>query len=306
MIPGQPCAPRSRTGVQVLDHAHKGDLVVEGGLVLNQVDAARVVLRAAGARLATFCVSGLALNRCPTFFGQWPNLPQRLRRVRRFNSSISTLKLLRAAVAAPKRRLCCSLEISRLRSFHETATLRLDPGGAFRSQRIVDFCDQEGIQLDNTPADAHWQIGVCEQAIQGAKEVMTKLCVNDPEVSPETALAVAILTFNHRDSVRGFSPIQHVFGHSPDSTGRFLNGVERLPEEFVVESASVNLEQTAKRRAEAEKAHAEWVASQRISRALNSRPRPHLISDLGISFTFGGLRKQATAEEVQVPSREDS
>ena len=49
-------------------------------------------------------------------------------------------------------------------------TLRLDPGGAFRSQKIVDFCDQEGIYLDNTPADAHWQIGVCEQAIKGSKK----------------------------------------------------------------------------------------------------------------------------------------
>ena len=153
-------------------------------------------------------------------------------------------------------------------------TLRLDPGGAFRSQRIVEFCDQEGIYLDNTPADAHWQIGVCEQAIKGTKEVMTKMCSNDPDISPEVALATAISTFNNRDSVRGFSPIQHVFGQSPDSTGRFLQGVERLPEEFMVESATRDLEQAAKRRAEAEKAHSEWVATQRISRALNSKPKP--------------------------------
>ena len=153
-------------------------------------------------------------------------------------------------------------------------TLRLDPGGAFRSQKVVDFCDQEGIYLDNTPADAHWQIGVCEQAIKGAKEVMTKMCMSDPEVSPETALATAIMTFNNRDSVRGFSPVQHVFGHSPDSTGRILQGPERLPEEFVVESATEDLEKAARLRAEAEKAHSEWVAAQRISRALNSKPRP--------------------------------
>ena len=103
---------------------------------------------------------------------------------------------------------------------------------------------------------------------------MTKVCMNTPEVTPDVALTTAVTTFNNRDDVRGFSPVQHIFGHSPDSTGRFLQGVQSLPEEFVVESASLELEQAAKLRAEAEKAHAEWVSAQRISRALNTRPRP--------------------------------
>ena len=136
-------------------------------------------------------------------------------------------------------------------------SLRLDPAGAFRSQQVVDFCDQEGIFLDNTPADAHWQIGVCEQAIKGVKEVMTKICMNLEEVDSGNALASAVLAFNARDQVRGFSPLQHVFGRSPDSTDRFLSGPERLPEEFVVESATEALQQAALRRAEAEKAHAD-------------------------------------------------
>ena len=110
--------------------------------------------------------------------------------------------------------------------------LRLDPAGAFRSQAVVDFCDQEGIYLDNVPADGHWQIGVCEQAIKGVKEVMEKTCMNQEEVSSEQALAIAVQVFNTRDQVRGFSPLQHGFGRSPDTTGRFLNHVQRLPDEF--------------------------------------------------------------------------
>ena len=152
--------------------------------------------------------------------------------------------------------------------------LRLDPAGAFRSQQVVDFCDQEGIFLDNAPADAHWQIGVCEQAIKGVKEVMTKLCMTVEGLTAESALASAIAVFNSRDHVRGFSPLQHVFGRSPDTTGRFLGGPERFPEELIVESATEELERSAQLRAEAEKAHAEWHAAQRISRALNSKPRP--------------------------------
>ncbi|OLP84749.1 Copia protein [Symbiodinium microadriaticum] len=41
------------------------------------------------------------------------------------------------------------------------------------------------------------------QAVKGVKEVMTKMCDHDPEVTPEEALAITIMTFNHRDLVRG-------------------------------------------------------------------------------------------------------
>ena len=50
-----------------------------------------------------------------------------------------------------------------LRDFGLPRTLRLDPAGAFRGQAVVDFCDREGIYLDHAPADAHWQIGVCDK-----------------------------------------------------------------------------------------------------------------------------------------------
>ena len=93
-------------------------------------------------------------------------------------------------------------------------TLRLDPAGAFRSQAFGDFCDRHGIYLDTIPADAHWHIGVCEQAVQGVKTVMSKLCSDDESLSSETALAQAVSVSNQRDHVRGFSPVQHAFGRS--------------------------------------------------------------------------------------------
>ncbi|CAE7738557.1 RE1 [Symbiodinium sp. CCMP2456] len=152
--------------------------------------------------------------------------------------------------------------------------IRLDAAGAFVSQQLTSFCDQEGIFMDNIPADGHWQIGVCEQAIRGVKEVMDKVCTSQENVSPETALTHAIAAFNSREQVRGFSPIQHVFGRSPDVTGRLLQQPGSIPEELVVESATEELEASARLRAEAEKAHAEWHAAQRISRARNSKARP--------------------------------
>ena len=153
-------------------------------------------------------------------------------------------------------------------------TLRLDPAGALRSQGIIDFCDKENIFLDNIPADAHWQIGVCEQAIQGVKSVLDKLCADDPELTPEVVLTMAISVFNHRDQIRGFSPVQHAFGRAPDVTGRLVETSQPIPDDRIIENPSEEFEASARLRAEAEKAHAEWHAGQRISRALNSRPRP--------------------------------
>ena len=153
-------------------------------------------------------------------------------------------------------------------------TLRLGPAGAFRGQAVADFCDKEGIYLDLAPADAHWQIGVCEQAVKGTKSVMDKLCSVDPSLSAETVLATTIGVFNHRDTIRGFSPVQHAFGLSPDSTGRLLESAAHVPDDALIESADQEFVESARLRAEAEKAHAEWNAAQRISRAVNSRSRP--------------------------------
>ncbi|CAE7714347.1 RE1 [Symbiodinium sp. KB8] len=153
-------------------------------------------------------------------------------------------------------------------------TLRLDPAGAFRSEAVVSFCERNGIYLENIPADAHWQLGVCEQAVQGLKTIMTKLAETDADIPAELVLAVAVQTFNSREQVRGFSPMQHVFGQSPDSTGRIIGTSDRVPEEMITESATEDLRLQAHRRASAEKALADWQASQRISRAMNSRTRP--------------------------------
>eukprot|EP00439_Symbiodinium_sp_Y106_P025508 s4411_g3.t1 len=152
--------------------------------------------------------------------------------------------------------------------------IRLDPAGSFRSQAVQDFCDRNNVYHDNIPADGHWQIGVCEQAVQGVKTVMTKLVDDDEQVTPEEALAQAVHVFNARDHVRGFSPIQHAFGRSPDITGRLLDHHQQIPDELVHESATQEFEKSARLRAEAEKAHAQWHMEQRITRALNSRTKP--------------------------------
>ena len=104
--------------------------------------------------------------------------------------------------------------------FGNPRTLRLDPAGSFRSQAVRDYCDRNQVFLDLVPGEAHWKVGVCEQAVQGLKTVMEKLCQAENTLSAEEALATAVRIFNQRDVVRGYSPAQHVLGQAPDETGR--------------------------------------------------------------------------------------
>ena len=158
--------------------------------------------------------------------------------------------------------------------FGNPRTLRLDPAGNFRSQAVSDYCTRHDVFLDLVPGEAHWKVGVVEQAVQGLKMVMDKLFLAEETISPEEALATAVRVFNQRDLVRGFAPAQHVLGQTPDETGRIDVASPALPPELLVENPNTEFQQAVERRAQAEKAHAEWNAQQRLNRANNSRTRP--------------------------------
>ena len=103
---------------------------------------------------------------------------------------------------------------------------------------------------------------------------MSKICEADPSTPPEEALSTAVSVFNQKELVRGYSPVQHVLGQAPDATGRFLPHEGQIPEELLMTQPQATFEQEVRRRAEAEKGLADWVAQQRVTKALNSRTRP--------------------------------
>ena len=155
--------------------------------------------------------------------------------------------------------------------FGNPQCLRLDPAGAFRSNEVEAYCDQYGIYLDVVPAEAHWKFGICEQAVRGLKEVMNKLVTEEPAITPEEAISTAVRTFNHREIVRGFSPVQHAMGLAPDETGRFVSSLEGRQHEAIIANPTEEFQQTIERMKIAEQAHSSWNARERITRAMNSR-----------------------------------
>ena len=186
--------------------------------------------------------------------------------------------LTKGKAQAPSAALCLNfLNEGWIQHFGRPKTLRLDPAGSFRAGSVEGFCDRHGIYLDIIPGEAHWQIGVAEQAIQGLKQLMTKTVQADKEASAEELMSLAVSVFNQRELVRGFSPAQHVLGVSPDAAGSLVSlpgDAERGP---LLNRPLEEFQKEAQLRAEAEKALAEWNAQQRIQRAVNSRSRPDCV-----------------------------
>ena len=151
------------------------------------------------------------------------------------------------------------------------STLRLDPAGAFRSHELERFCDEHSIYLDVIPGEAHWLLGTCEQAVQGLKTVMSKMAEEDPEITAEIALAEAVKVFNHREMIRGFSPIQHVLGKAPDETGRSIQSLTHNIPETPLVNPNDEFKDSVERMRHAEKALADWQAQQKVVKAMNSR-----------------------------------
>ena len=152
-------------------------------------------------------------------------------------------------------------------------TLRVDPDGTFRSAAVEEFCDRHQIFLDVIPGEAHWKLAACEQAIRGTKEIMSKVLMDDPELSVSAALFEATRTFNSRDMIRGYSPIQHALGRSPDFQDRlFPHDLPNSPD-VLIENADGEMARNLKRMKVAHEAFLDWTNQQRLTRAANSRSR---------------------------------
>ena len=94
--------------------------------------------------------------------------------------------------------------------------MRVDPAGPWRGFGLDKYFSDQQVEWDTIPAQAHWGISLVERAIECTKHIMTKLALEDGNITPEEALSEALRTENEREVVRGYSPAQHALGRAPD------------------------------------------------------------------------------------------
>ena len=151
--------------------------------------------------------------------------------------------------------------------------VRSDPEGAFRSEEMLNFFSERGIHLDHIPAEAHWNLSHVERCIEWVKEFLTKTA-GDAEQDVAQLIQHAIYTWNHRETVRGYSPFQHAIGRQPDIEGRvFDRRTTDLPMEMM-QSPDGEMEVASQLRQQASKAFIDWQVQEKLTRARNSKHHP--------------------------------
>ena len=105
--------------------------------------------------------------------------------------------------------------------FGKPKRVRVASEGSWMSEAAAEFFGKESVLLESIPGQAHWQTGLVEEAIRGLKATMTAKALEHPDMGAHECLARAVAASNAREDVRGYSPLQHALGRTPDLDGRF-------------------------------------------------------------------------------------
>ena len=178
--------------------------------------------------------------------------------------------------------------------------LRFDAEGAWRSRELDSYFSRNQVMLDPIPGDAHWHLSPLERSIEWLKELLSRIALEDAQVTSHEAVAQAISIWNRREMVRGFSPFQHAMGQAPDIDGRFFrDNVKDFPVD-IMETPVGEIEKHQKLRLLAEETFLKWQARERIARALNSKSKPFPLYSPGeLVFYWRHLGRKEAGQRYQ-------
>ena len=151
--------------------------------------------------------------------------------------------------------------------FGKPNVLRLDPAGCFRSKGLDTYLADRSVEVTHIPAEAHWQISIVERSIQTVKAMMSALVAENPSMSTSEAFYRALWASNNRDQHRGYSPLQHAFGRSPDELGHLGESKMRDVPILTEHGISAEFGRDVKAMCTAEKTFLEEQARERLRRA---------------------------------------
>ena len=94
--------------------------------------------------------------------------------------------------------------------------VRTDPDGCFKSNEYREMLHSIGVDFATIPAEAHWKLGVCENAIQLIKDTATRIAHDLPsDVPPSEILYLAVAAHNQLYRHDGYSPFMLLLGYEP-------------------------------------------------------------------------------------------
>ena len=142
------------------------------------------------------------------------------------------------------------------------------------SRGFVEWFGLQGIQMQTTPAGAHWQLSLPERTIETIKSMLTAMAKTNPEIAHDELLGRCLAAFNDMSKTRGgWSPFQRLISRTPVTCGDMMEEPDNLPlltaELAAEDEFGINLEL----RRMARMAFLEAEASQRLGEVATVRHR---------------------------------
>ena len=152
--------------------------------------------------------------------------------------------------------------------------IRVDPVGAWRDSEADEYCRERGIQLLPVPAEAHWQVGIIENAIKAVKQVMSSLAEEFKDMTMQELFSRALWACNSRDNHMGYSPLQHATGRTPDEWGRLFDSTQHHHPIHPHQMIDGGFGENIKAMTIAEQSFSQFQARARLDRAIAAGARP--------------------------------
>ena len=158
--------------------------------------------------------------------------------------------------------------------------VRVDTEGVFRGSRVVEWFEEQMIQVAPIAGEAYWQVGKHSRHLHTLKEQMTKLAHElGPGVDPKELLALCVSAKNEMHAVRGYSPNQWAFGQNSDRIFSTLNCYQHLPN---MSSENPSFHENIKKMSKAREMFIQVDSARRILRAGEMKSRKMQEFDVGM------------------------
>ena len=161
--------------------------------------------------------------------------------------------------------------------YGQPLSLRVDPEGAWRTKEAEDYFAERSVLFESIPAEAHWQIGIVERAIQGIKRCMTDLAKEFPNFGVKELFARALYAGNSMEVYKGYSPLQHALGRAPDEYGRIYETDVKVSPSMTVGGLDAEFGTSIQAMNIAAKAFLDENAHQRLMRAEHAGHRRYKV-----------------------------
>ena len=168
-----------------------------------------------------------------------------------------------------------------LKCLPKPKVLRSDVEGCFKKWSVIEWLEEQLIQVSPIAGEAPWQVGKHSRHLHTLKMQMIKLGQElGSEVGAKELCALSVSAKNEVHSIKGYSPNQWAFGQNSDRVFSTLKCYEHLPN---MSSENPSFHENIKRMARAREVFIQCDSERKIQRAV------HLKSRRQQEFTIGML-----------------